>query len=576
MKSLKYFFFLLLALLAYNQYYSQNKVLIDTLSKYDYLELEEKFYNYKNNNKIKESKIIAEYYLKKAKKAMIINNIAEGYVFMQYNQNLAVSLKYIDSLESISNRLHDNRYPARIYLLRGKLYFDYDNEKLALDNFVIALSHAKENNNKRQIAIADLQIAYLNGYIGKHKETVKVLEYYYGNPEFLTPEDIEHIQISLADAYIDIYEYTKALKLIEKGLKDASKNNEIKRYNKYLILLGRYNLETKNYPNAISNLEICKKYFLKNNLDFDANYTMLYLGESYLKSNKKDKAVENFVRIDSIIQKTNNTFPELRDVYTFLVDYFKEKKDKEKQLYYIERFLNVDKTLDFQFKYISRELPRKYDAPKLLKEKENIINDLEKKKYFLFSGLGVLCLALVAVGFFFYRSKKSEKKYRKIAQDLIKSINEKKSEIEKKEKKRDFPSKIEPTSKIKKSVIRNISEDTVQKILKELERFENNELFLRKGITLNSLAKDFKTNSAYLSDVVNTYKEKNFASYLNDLRIDYALNRLVQDKKFRSYKLTVVAEELVYNNEQAFALAFRKKTGTILSTYIKEINQSQE
>lgn len=574
MKSLKYFFFLLLA---YNQYYSQNKVLIDTLSKYDYLELEEKFYNYKDNNKIKESKIIAEYYLKKAKKEMIINNIAEGYVFMQYNQNLAASLKYIDSLESISNRLHDNRYPARIYLLRGKLYFDYDNEKLALDNFVIALSYAKENNNKRQIAIADLQIAYLNGYIGKHKETVKVLEYYYGHPEFLTPQDIEHIQISLADAYIDVYDYDNALKLIKKGLSDASKNNEVIRYNKYLILLGRYNLETKNYSNAISNLEICKKYFLQNNLDFDANYTMLYLGESYLNSNKKDKAAENFVKIDSIIQKTNNTFPELRDVYTYLVDYYKEKKDKEKQLYYIERFLTVDKILDSQFKYVSRELPRKYDAPKLLKEKENIINDLEKKKYFLFSGLGVLLLALIAVGFSFYRSKKSEKKYREIAQDLIKSINEKKSEIEEKEERKDFvPSKIETNSKIEKSVIRNISENTVQKILKELEGFENNELFLQKGITLSSLAKDFKTNSAYLSDVVNTYKEKNFASYLNDLRIDYALNRLVQDKKFRSYKLTVVAEELGYNNEQAFASAFRKKTGTILRTYIKEIDQSQE
>ena len=127
MKSLNFFFFLLLT---YNQYYSQNKVLIDTLYQYDYLELEEKFYNYKDNNKIKESKIIAEYYLKKAKKESKINNVAEGYVFLQYNQNLAVSLKYIDSLESISNRLHDDRYPARIYLLRGKLYFDYDNEKL--------------------------------------------------------------------------------------------------------------------------------------------------------------------------------------------------------------------------------------------------------------------------------------------------------------------------------------------------------------------------------------------------------------------------------------------------------------
>lgn len=88
------------------------------------------------------------------------------------------------------------------------------------------------------------------------------------------------------------------------------------------------------------------------------------------------------------------------------------------------------------------------------------------------------------------------------------------------------------------------------------------------------MAKQVKTNTTYLSDVINTHKGKNFATYLNDLRIDYALDRLVKDKKFRSYKLIVIAEELGYNNEQAFAIAFKRKTGTTLSIYIKEIGNS--
>lgn len=53
--------------------------------------------------------------------------------------------------------------------------------------------------------------------------------------------------------------------------------------------------------------------------------------------------------------------------------------------------------------------------------------------------------------------------------------------------------------------------------------------------------------------------------------IDYAIDKLLKDRKFRSYKLTVVAEELGYNNEQAFAVAFKKKTGTTFTIYIKEI-----
>ncbi len=88
---------------------------------------------------------------------------------------------------------------------------------------------------------------------------------------------------------------------------------------------------------------------------------------------------------------------------------------------------------------------------------------------------------------------------------------------------------------------------------------------------MGSLAKKIKTNSRYLSEIINTYKGKNFATYLNDLRIDYAINRLVNDRKFRSYKLPFIAEELGYNNEQAFTLAFKKRTGTPLSIYLKEI-----
>ena len=59
----------------------------------------------------------------------------------------------------------------------------------------------------------------------------------------------------------------------------------------------------------------------------------------------------NFIKLDSNIQKTNNLFPELKEVYTYIINYYKEKDDKEKQLFYIDRFLKVNTKLDEQFKY---------------------------------------------------------------------------------------------------------------------------------------------------------------------------------------------------------------------------------
>lgn len=566
MQSLKFLFILLF--LGFSSFcYCQSNDL-DTLRKYSYEELENIFYSYKDGNQVENSKIIAQYYLQKARKEQKDKKyLAEGYVLNQYNQDLPVALRYIDSLGMISKNFRDDdRYPARIYLLKGLLYNQFDNETAALENFVTALKYAKEKNNKRQIAIAGLQIAYLNGYIGKHEETVKVLEYYYTHQDFLTEQDIEHIQINLADAYLDIHKYEKALKLIQKGIKQTSKNNEELKYNRYLILLGRYNLKIKKYSIAIQNLENCKKYFLKNNLDFDANYSMLYLGHSYAEFQNKEKALENFIKIDSIIQKTNNTFPELRYTYTYIIDYYREKKDKEKQLYYIDRFLTVDETLNTQFKYISRELPRKYDTPKLLLEKEEIISKLKKRRYLSYITIGLLCSMVIILTFLFVKAKRKEKEYKKNAQDLIKAVNDKSYSSEK-----TFENKVTDNQEVFDPEKNKISDDIVKNILRGLKIFEEKEQYLKNGITLNSLAKKLKTNSTYLSQVVNTYKEKTFASYLSDLRIDYALIRLVNDKTFRSYKLSVIAEELGYNNEQAFSKAFKRRTGTTLSIYLKEI-----
>lgn len=556
-------------------YAQNNKRIDDTLDLYNYSELENKFYHLKDENQINKSKLVAKYYLKKAKKEKKYNYIAEGYVLMHYNNPASISLKYIDSLNLIKKKSPEDNYPVRIYLLKGRVYYDSDKEKLALNNFINALKHAKEKNNKRHIAIAEIYLAYLNNYIGKHTEAAKVLQYYYDNGDFLDSNEHEHIRLNLANTLLDINKLQSSLKLINEGLTITLKRGEIDRYNQYLTLLGSYYLKLKNYQTAIENLSKSENYFSTQSDDLNLNYTLLYLGKSYLGLQQNEKAIECFAQIDFHIQKTNNIFPELKEVYPYLIDYYKDNNNKEKQLYYVNRFLTVYKGLDSKFRYISRELPRRYDAPKLLQEKENIINEIENKKTisYVFTGVCLLCICILTP--LYFRSKRAEKKHKKIAQDLIRSVSKNKTVLKKDETQDEkiLDSILKEDITIKTN--RNISEHIVQSILNELLLFEDKKGFLKKGITLASLAKKTKTNSKYLSEVINTHKGKNFAAYLNDLRIDYAIKRLAKDKKFRSYKIPFIAEELGYNNEQAFTLAFKKKTGTPLSVYLKEIENTE-
>ncbi len=537
-----------------------------------YEELEKEFYS----NRVGEgnSKSIAQSYLKKAKSEKAANHIAEGYVMLHFAEDLPNALKYLDSLQYITKNSKENTYPARIYLLRGNLYSKNDNLQSAFNNYILGLKYAKEKGNKRQIAMAHISIAHLNNYIGKHAETAKVLRHYAYDTDYMNEDEKNSLKLNLADAYIEINKMDSAYVLIEDGLLDSKKNKDVYRYHQNLGLLGYYHLHSRNYQKAIDVLLECEKYFFTNHNGSkrNQNYTLLYLGKSYAGLQEKEKAVGFFRKIDSLVLKTNYIYPELRDVYTYLIDYYKENGDKEKQLYYVDRFLKVDQVLDMQFRYISRELPRRYDTPELQQEKEDITNELTKRKSLFYIVLSLLLISHLLFINVYFKYKKSEKNYKKIAQDLIQSVNE--NRVGKKsdgEIKKEISSEPLLTENTEDKASRTISEDIARNILHELEIFESKDQFLNKGITLGSLAKKIKTNSKYLSEIINTYKGKNFATYLNDLRIDYAISRLANDKKFRSYKIPFIAEELGYNNEQAFTLAFKKRTGTPLSIYLKEI-----
>jgi len=553
---------------------SAQKNIVDSLSEFNYTQLKNKFYEYDENSKTGQAKHIAQYYLQKAKKEKNILQIAEGYNLMHLNEDFSTALKYIDSLSVITKDIQGDLYPARIYIIKGNLYYKYDNLKLALDNYILGLQYAKDQKDEKQIAYANLNIAYLNSYMGKNKEAAKTFRYYLYNAENLSEADLNQIRVSLIYCYTGINKIDSADILIKEGQRSLyTKRNEYS-INQYIYLSGLSNLKQNKHKSAIEELLKAYRYFSSIN-DNNANYVLFSLGKAYDGLKSKEKAVQYFSTLDLNVQKTNNTFLELREVYTYLIDYYKEKDDKEKQLYYIDRFLKVDKKLDEQFEYLSTELPKKYDIPKLLQEKEDIINDLKNRKIILYTSIGILLLILLLVLYLYYKAKKTAKEHRKIAQELIKNIEKRNFEFTTDIKKvAPELSQVSENVETESTIIKTVPEEVTVFILKELEKFENKQLFLKNGITLASLAKNIKTNTSYLSETINNHKGKNFTSYLNDLRIDYVLERLVKDKKFRSYKLPAIAEEIGYNNVQVFSVAFKKKTGTTPAIYIKEIENS--
>ena len=118
-----------------------------------------------------------------------------------------------------------------------------------------------------------------------------------------------------------------------------------------------------------------------------------------------------------------------------------------------------------------------------------------------------------------------------------------------------------------------VNEETTQQILKGLQKLEKENYYLHPGCNAHNVAKRIKTNTTYLSKVINSEFNKNFSTYINDLRINYAIVSLKQNVQFRNYTVNAIAKELGYKSADSFTKYFKKDTGLLPSFYIKKLNE---
>lgn len=116
-----------------------------------------------------------------------------------------------------------------------------------------------------------------------------------------------------------------------------------------------------------------------------------------------------------------------------------------------------------------------------------------------------------------------------------------------------------------------IPEKTENLILSNLESFEKSKDVRDPNLSLSVLAKRMNTNSKYLSEVINKHKGKNFNNYLNELRVNYIVEKLIQNPEYLQYKTSYLAEEAGFASRTTFTTIFKNVTGKSPSQFIDEL-----
>jgi len=141
---------------------------------------------------------------------------------------------------------------------------------------------------------------------------------------------------------------------------------------------------------------------------------------------------------------------------------------------------------------------------------------------------------------------------------------------------RSFINKINALKERKVTQPQSIPEKTENILLEKLQNFEKSEDCIDPNMSLQNLAKKLETNTKYLSEAINTHKQKNFNAYINELRINYIINKLKEKPIYRSYKIKYLAEESGFSTHSAFAAVFKSVTGMSPASYIQLLKEKEE
>jgi len=532
--------------------------------------LKELFWKHEKN--VKKQLVYAKAYLNKAKNENKPIEQARGYFFYSLLSESNTALRYLDSAITCSKSVPDPKFPAYAYSAKGFIYKKQFRYKEAIDNFLIAENIAKKNNPDlyydTKFSIAVLRSEEL-GEVKEALDLYKECLPYYKDKNIRSSDysySYQMLLFGLADAYKslstnDSATYYNKLGYFESKATGSSHINAL-----FVLNEGANKIFKGNFREALDSIKkaLPKIAYHKDNANILAAF--YYSAKAYEGLNNKNETVKNFIKVDSMYSINNRITPEFISGYPYLISYFKKNGDKLNQLKYLTRYMQIDSVLQTNYKELTKKLQKEYDTPSLIQEKEELIQSLRKDSTKTYWGISFLVLIIIITTVFGFYQLKLKKQYYGRFEKIMQSLGEKDNISYKNEKSLEI-------RKSKTSTI-GINDEIIDQILQKLNDFEKSKGYLDAGITIQTLADSFETNSKYISKIVNIYKEKTFIQYVNDLRIDNALRSLKEENRLRKYTIQALALEFGFNNAESFSTAFTKKTGIKPTYFIKELDGS--
>ncbi|MDY0989276.1 helix-turn-helix domain-containing protein [Flavobacterium sp. CFBP9031] len=503
----------------------------------------------------------------------------------------AEAIKHLDKIPESNEK---TKLQAYLCNYRGLTYWKRSNYGKALGSYQEGVKLSTKIGDVVQIVKFKANIALLNESVGNYQLSIKILKQ---NEAFLDKNESlyekDQFQNSKSNTYTNLgnsYEGYYSKNREKTYLLDSAEyyyKKSVAYSDKFIdnkttakLSLGNIYVFKKDFTNA-EKIYYDISFYAKQ-VDNESLYQVacFNLGDLYYSIKKYDRALIFLKKVDSISQKNKTV-----DISFFRSNYIQAKIysiKNEPELAYKHSKLYLDSYEKYEGNLRDEALEVNYKLGTADLSGE-MLSVQEKYKYEVFwnKALKIFYVILVVgIVFFLIKNIRDKNKAQKKMNALIEEFkaNLERKELEKTETEQvaaeaivtEIP-EVEDVALKKENANLSIDEAKENKIVEKLLLLEEKLEYLNADFTLSYAAKKIKTNTTYLSYVVNKRFGKSFSEYSNELKINYVINQMITNHLYRKYSTQAIAESVGFKNAVSFAKSFRKRTGVSPAQFANNI-----
>ncbi len=478
--------------------------------------------------------------------------------------------KYKACVKSIQQLLRSDQVldsPEKQFVLNVELFSLYIriSDLKSAKQLIASITQPPKNLDHFNLARSYLALGryYLSdGKLEQAKQFFDKALHQYDDQYICYKSDAWHMLAEVSKEQKDV---RQAMKIYQNLLQYEEKNNYKHGFILTLLIACETSLmNNKNQPQMAAYVEKAYQYAKKLNNKMRLVQAEMNKGFYYLQLKQNNSAIPHFEQALKISENIK-AYYWTRSASRFLVDIYTNKGDYKKAFDFQKISIEANDNLQLSNQTEKADLVRNVRLMYTYRhEMEVSAYELEKKQVHLIIWIAI-SIGTIGISVLLFLLYLKQKRHNLFLTEKALKESERKIQII-----QPIPENREEKPEPKQALDDSIYLDLQQKLVD----FIDSKGFLDPECSLSSLAKEFNTNTAYLSKYINEILNTSFNQLINEYRISDFIERVKTDKEGRkTYTLDHLATLSGFNSKSTFIRAFKKQTGIAPSVFIKNLDE---